>query len=176
MIGVYSIEIGDKLYIGSSSQIKTRWSHHRGYLERGVHPNLKLQRAYNKYGYCEFIVVELCCVEELLEREQFWLDELECVAEGFNLLPIAGRQVGWNPSEETREKMSLAAIGNQRSLGHKHSLEARKNMSESHKNRAPISEETRLKLSESAKKRRSISDDTRQRMSESAKRRHNKIK
>ena len=78
MIGIYEILNKDtkKSYIGSSKQIEKRWEQHLQALEKGEHHSILLQRAWNKYGKeCfEFIVKEECKEEELLVREQKYLD------------------------------------------------------------------------------------------------------
>lgn len=72
--GVYKIvnKINGKVYIGSSCDVKSRWSHHRSDLCRGVHHNRYLQRAWDKYGSdaFEFYLVEKCSREERISVEQ----------------------------------------------------------------------------------------------------------
>ena len=63
-----------------------------------------------------------------------------------------GPRKGVTLSEETRKKISDSKRGVVTSkMGHKHTLECRKRMSESAKKRPVITDETRLKLSELAK-------------------------
>jgi|ETNvirenome_6_85_1030632.scaffolds.fasta_scaffold54657_2 hypothetical protein len=53
---VYEIKnkITGKLYIGQSKSYPLRWVRHKNHLSRGVHRNLSLQSAYNKYGLDAF--------------------------------------------------------------------------------------------------------------------------
>jgi len=78
MVGIYEIKnkVTGKSYIGSSKQIEKRWDQHLQALEKGRHHSILLQRAWNKYGrsYFEFKVKEECGEEQLLEREQYYLD------------------------------------------------------------------------------------------------------
>lgn len=78
MIGIYEIlnKTTKKSYIGSSKQIEKRWEQHLQALEKGEHHSILLQRAWNKYGKeCfNFTVKEECREEELLEKEQKYLD------------------------------------------------------------------------------------------------------
>jgi group I intron endonuclease len=78
MIGIYEIINKDtgKRYIGSSKQIEKRWEQHLQALEKGEHHSILLQRAWNKYGKeCfEFTIKEECKEEELLVKEQKYLD------------------------------------------------------------------------------------------------------
>lgn len=62
IIGIYQIKnkTNNKIYVGSSLNIKRRFSDHRRLLKNNKHHSYKLQRAYNKYGESnfEFIVLE----------------------------------------------------------------------------------------------------------------------
>ncbi|QLG93523.1 GIY-YIG nuclease family protein [Pseudomonas yamanorum] len=114
--GIYAIQnvISGKRYVGSAVSIRKRWTEHRRDLALGRHKNSKLQRAWNKYGSDQFRFVILEHVEslcDLITREQHWMDKLEVVASGFNILPIAGSCLGRKHSQETRDKIKAAAIG-----------------------------------------------------------------
>lgn len=81
------------MYVGSSKDIYTRWSQHKHDLRRHIHGNIILQRAWDKYGEDGFIftILEQVDEEHLLDREQFWYDELQSSKDeyGYNLSPIA---------------------------------------------------------------------------------------
>lgn len=78
MIGIYKIInlIDGKYYVGSSNNIKARWRKHKNLLKWGIHSNIKLQRAYDKYGAVNFIysVIEECPQIILQPTEQRYLD------------------------------------------------------------------------------------------------------
>lgn len=86
--GIYKItckikneENHNKFYIGSSKDIKDRWYNHKLMLNNGNHPNIHLQRAWNKYGENNFIFEVIECIIDInykyiYEREQFYLDNL----------------------------------------------------------------------------------------------------
>ena len=137
--GIYAIQRGQHTYIGSSADIKKRWSNHRSELRRGVHPSPHLQNAWNLYGEdsFEFSIVEECPIDQLLAREQWHLDQCN---EVYNCAPIAGTRRGVPHSPETRERMSAAHMGHEMSpeareklrstlTGRKLSPEHRANMS-----------------------------------------------
>lgn len=75
MIGIYKITCIDnnKVYIGSSSNIKLRWYRHKSNLKNN-RSNPNLQQSYNKYGInsLTFEIIEECTVTDLIEREQFY--------------------------------------------------------------------------------------------------------
>lgn len=123
--GIYEIMnvVTGERYIGSSKNIKKRWSEHRSTLNQGHHRNPKLQNSFSKYGSSNFVfsVIEICTVEYLIEREQFYIDNHK---PEYNLSTIAGRvemseeskkkliafHTGRKRSDETRLRMSLAQI------------------------------------------------------------------
>lgn len=147
--GIYQIRnlVNNKIYIGSSENFYLRYRSHFYELDKNNHRNDKLQRAYNKYGKNNFIfeVIEHTKNKgKLLEREQYWIDKLNVVKNGYNIQPIAGKikitneirdkmrgKTPWNKgktgiyTKETLQKMKDNAsnrIGNKNSFyGKKHS-------------------------------------------------------
>ncbi len=78
MIGVYKIQnVQDgRCYYGSSVNIEKRFTQHLKTLSNNTHHNNHLQRAWNKYGKeaFTFTVVEECELDQILVREQYYLD------------------------------------------------------------------------------------------------------
>ncbi len=76
--GIYCFhnEINQKRYIGSSKDIVDRYRRHLCMIKRKVHVNAHFQSAINKYGLCNFgfIILEECSHENLISREQFYID------------------------------------------------------------------------------------------------------
>lgn len=105
--GIYMIKclVNNKFYIGSSVDIKNRWKGHIEGLKRGNHNNRHLQNAWNKYGESNFVfsVVEVCEVEDLITREQHYIDEWKACKKGFNIAAIAGKP---SMTPETRKRQS----------------------------------------------------------------------
>ena len=129
--GIYKItnKITQKIYIGSSKNIRKRWKAHRTLLNREKHYNEHLLAAYKKYGKENFSweVVEFIDVNNLEEREQYWIDFFGSSdrKKGYNLCPAAYSNLGLKHTDESRRNMSLAH------LGHKHTSESKKKISES---------------------------------------------
>lgn len=97
-IGIYKIfnKVNDKLYIGSSINIVGRWKKHIYDLNNGIHHNIHLQRAWNKYGEDNFgfKIIELVDGEDnLVEKEQYWIEQSNCCNPdfGYNLSLDASR-------------------------------------------------------------------------------------
>lgn len=93
--GIYQIRnlVNGKRYIGSTAKIGLRWKAHVSLLRRGVHRSVHLQSSWNKHGEesFEFSILEFCCVEQLLVREQYLLDTL---CPEFNICKRAGSTRG----------------------------------------------------------------------------------
>lgn len=123
--GIYKIlnTKTNKFYIGQASNLSRRFIVHKSQFIRNIHPNIYLQRAWNKYSFWffEFIILEYCELEKLVEREQFYIDTLK---PEYNLCLKAGSpNLGKNLTKEHREKISKAG------KGRKFSIETRAKMS-----------------------------------------------
>jgi group I intron endonuclease len=172
--GIYAIcsSTTGRKYIGSSSRIQQRWSEHRRSLRNGDHPNIHLQRAWNKYGEdsFEFVVLEECPVELLFEREQYHFDQ---TPSKYNLTAVAESSLGTKRSAETRARISASKMGNKNASGHVKSAETREkcgaaNKGNTHRVGAVASPETREKIRQAAKGR-PVSVETRAKLSAAAK-------
>lgn len=152
--GIYKIEnsINGNCYVGSSIDLIRRMKQHAFSLSKGNHANSHLQNSYNKYGreHFTFIIIEELETpnkEQLLDREQFWIDNLK---PEYNILLVAGSSLGFNHSEEVKQKISNSTKGIKKSKEHAlHIKEGQKGKI--------LTEEHKEKLSKSAKNRKSIS-------------------
>lgn len=133
--GVYAIVnlLNNKKYIGSTHSLRKRFRQHFNDLCKQKHPNIILQRAYNKYGskHFGFIILERCedIVSTLLEIEQKYIDEFG----DYNICKEAGTTRGVvhiqpSMSKEGRKKIAEA---NRKRVWSKESLQKK---SESAKN------------------------------------------
>lgn len=145
--GIYKIlnKLNGKFYIGSAVNLRLRWNTHSSNLNTNKHKNRYLQAAWNKDSNWnfEFIVIEYCEKDKLIEREQFWIDQTKCHNReiGYNFRLIANSQFGLKlpHSKETIDKIVAA------NKGKKRSEEAKKNNSEAQKGKK-LSDEHREKL------------------------------
>lgn len=107
----------EKVYVGSTVNVKKRWQEHRRTLRRGTHHARHLQNAWNKYGEDVFVfeLVETDVnIEVLLEREQHHLDEY-----ARNVLYNTAPKVrpgfhGRHHTKETKQKISQIHTGRKR--------------------------------------------------------------
>ena len=107
--GIYCIVNTDnqKKYVGSSKNIYQRLQKHRVYLRKNMHENKKLQNSWNKHGEDSFqyFILEFCPEEQLLAREQFYIDTLK---PWYNLvLEVKRLNPTLTPSVKVSEKMAL---------------------------------------------------------------------
>jgi O6-methylguanine-DNA--protein-cysteine methyltransferase len=63
-----------------------------------------MERALLKYGFSNFSleILEYCTLDNLLEREQYYLDNLK---PDYNIVEIAGSTLGYKHTEESLKKM-----------------------------------------------------------------------
>lgn len=164
---IYILEnlINGKVYVGQTSKLDERMKAHLG----GWSQPPAIASAVKKYGSInfDFSIIQSCSsLEELNEREIYWIAELDCLApNGYNLKK--GGECGGSLSDETKAKISL------RKMGTRHTPEARKKIgdaergSKNHNFGKPMSEETKNKL-RSSKLGTKMSEATRLKMSQAA--------
>ena len=110
--GIYIIIslINGNCYVGSAIGLKSRKQNHFHCLEIKKHENSHLQRHYDKYGKddLQFFKLEYCLIENLIKREQYWMDTLK---PEFNISPTAGSQLGLKHSEEYKQSQRIKSTG-----------------------------------------------------------------
>lgn len=150
---VYSISnlYNNKLYVGSSVNFKYRKWCHINALKNNKHHSPILQNSWNKYGEYQFqfdIIEIVNNKNNLIEREQFWIDFLN---PEFNCSPTAGSPLGVKHTIKARKNMSKAHKG--KKLSPKSIL--KRSLKQSGKNHwnygCNMSDETKRKISESLK-------------------------
>ena len=122
MIGIYLIKntITGKVYIGKSKDVQVRWRGHKLDLRRGKHCNAYLQNSWNKYGESAFTfsVLEECSVEQLSEREIYYIQLYRSTDPdiGYNIC-TGGEGFTGAVSQEVKERISLALRGRKKPDG-----------------------------------------------------------
>lgn len=83
MVGIYKItnNINDKVYIGKSIRIEERIKKHRK-----ADTNMPIHKAIKKYGveHFTFEILEECNIEELDDREIYWISYYNSKESGYN--------------------------------------------------------------------------------------------
>jgi group I intron endonuclease len=125
-------------YRGRSTTIEFRFECHIDSLRKRIHINPRLQRSWNKYGEEAFVfaICEECDLEDIVEREQWYLDNEIRWGWDYNINPRAESPPRFGDQSPERQE------------------EIRKKHSDSHKGkkRPPISEEHRRRISEAIKR------------------------
>lgn len=107
--------INGKVYVGITNQtFKVRWYKHCSDSLRGS--EFPLHNAIRKYGVDNFTIelLEICdTLEQLKEREKFWIIELQSKVDknGYNLTDGGDGTFGKKLSEETKDKIRQKALG-----------------------------------------------------------------
>ena len=118
--GVYKfINIkNNKVYIGSSENIRRRMFKHLNLLNSNKHHSRHFQNSWNKHGKDSFTfeVIEYCDIDDLLIREQYYLDTVIKAQDyinnennlflklSYNINPCASNRLGTTQSEESIQK------------------------------------------------------------------------
>lgn len=159
--GIYTITnvLDGKMYVGLALDVSTRLRKHREYLKRGNHANIRLQRAWNKYGEnsFRFELLEEWVETMLFCMEHYWATLLNTHDEnyGYNIKPT--NPYGYSRlSEETKKKISIS------NKGKKRSTEAKEKTAAAHKG-SKRTEDTKRKISEK-QKGKVISQETREKL------------
>jgi|GraSoiStandDraft_4_1057263.scaffolds.fasta_scaffold207579_1 hypothetical protein len=95
-----------KFYVGSAKELRIRLKAYFS-IARLERDNMNINKSILKYGHGNFafLILEILKPEEdLISREQFWLDSL---MPEYNICKIAGNRAGSKHSVETINKISL---------------------------------------------------------------------
>lgn len=155
--GIYTIInlINNKIYIGSSCNLKKRKGSHIRLLNKGKHFNSYLQRSWNKYGKdsFNFEIVHICDRSKLLDREQYCLDIFK--PEYNWATNTKAPMLGKTHTNEFKTFISNIHKGNTYNLGRKHTKAERELRSKIRKKHR-WSDEVKNKMSDTAKRVNSI--------------------
>lgn len=134
-VGIYQIKniINNDIYIGKSVELKRREYDHFRELNKNIHGNIHLQRAYNFYGKENFIfeILLYCEKTELHFYEQTLVDIL---CPEYNICKeCVNSPLGVKRSEEQKMAISERTSGSANPFyGKFHSLETKQKMKDNH--------------------------------------------
>ena len=158
-IGIYGIRnvINGKIYVGKTGMnFGDRWDSHRSLLNSGKHDNPHLQHAWDKYKQenFEFIVIEDCSVDELSDKEKYYIKLYKDMGLAYNIHDGGdeGYNLGKHLSEDTKRKIGEKNRIN--GIGRKASEETKEKMSAAHKGKkyASMSEDGRKNIQKAQQK------------------------
>lgn len=149
-IYMWKNKINGKFYIGSSNNLKRRFITY--YDENSLHKEngMLINKALLKHGHIAFTlyILEYCNVEDLLTREQYYLDTLN---PPYNICRTAGSTLGKLHTSITKDKISNSKLATNigeanHFFGKNHTLEAKDLMKNAKLNKN-ISLDTKEKIS-----------------------------
>ena len=119
MIGIYKITSpSGKIYIGQSIHIQNRFSAYKRL--SNCSEQHKLYRSFLKYGVQNHIfeIIEECQLDTLNARERYWQEFYDTINNGLNCMLTRDADRSGKHSQETIEKMRIAAKGKTKSSEH----------------------------------------------------------
>lgn len=122
--------LNGKTYIGSAKDLNKRFRNYYSFSYLSRHNSSLIYKALLKYGYSNFSleILEYCEVSDLITKEQFYLDSLQ---PEYNILKIAGSSLGYQHSEEFKQKFSELMRGeNNPFFGKNHSQSSKDQISQ----------------------------------------------
>ena len=149
MTGIYGIHniVNDKWYVGQAQNIQRRNTIEKCNLKNTnkLHrhrDNTHFSAAWKKYGAdaFEWVVLEKCTVDQLDEREIFWIEQKDSFYNGYNL---TGGGKSLRNRKHTEEEKRKIGDGNR---GKIRSLEIRQRLSEAHKGNKPSPESVQKRI------------------------------
>lgn len=137
-IGIYRIVnlVNGKAYIGQTKEkFQRRYWLHRWELRKGKHDNKHLQRAWDKYGEENFVfeIVEVLPLEEIDDREKYWIDWQRKQKEGCYSIQDGGQPENLNDYISPEIRKRQGELNRKRMLGSKLSDETKAKMSKTRK-------------------------------------------
>lgn len=151
-VGIYTIinKSDNKIYVGFSSNIESRFEKHINELKRNSHINNHLQSSWNKYSSesFHFEILEECEIDFLYSQEHYWATLLNVHDRkfGYNLQPTNPNGT-WGVSKETRDKISSSNKGKTVSQETRDKISKTLMGHEGHFNNKKHTEEAKLKIS-----------------------------
>lgn len=112
--GIYVIEnsVTGMAYVGSTTRtFRERKNEHWSALSSGDHGNPILQASWNKHrgSTFSFMIIEVVDkLEQIIDREQYWLDEYKKRGRCYNIGPAESSRFGIPHRQETKKKLSEA--------------------------------------------------------------------
>lgn len=154
IIGIYQItnKKNNKRYIGSSLDIKKRFTTHKRLLNQNKHHCIHLQNAWNKYGEksFEFKIIKKCDIKDKLKLEQWYLNnhKPEYNISLSSIAPMTGRKHSKKTLRKLKKRPKVQGKDHYR-YGKKWTKQDRKKLLESRKG-FKHSEKTKRKMRKTA--------------------------
>jgi hypothetical protein len=112
-IGIYRLywgNIPDSTYIGQSIDLKSRIKNHIQKLRSKTHPNYKISALYKHYGTPELEILEYCAVDELYNKEVYWVNKFNSIKLGLNIAEPGCVGYGENHGSSVYSKLQYLKV------------------------------------------------------------------
>lgn len=109
--GIYLLhwEEPDLYYVGQSTNISRRFSAHKTTAKHNAHRNYKVQEAFNKYGIPILTILDICEIELLEAKEQYWVTEFKSPSL-LNLSEVGPSNSGTTSSGSKYSKFTILKV------------------------------------------------------------------
>ena len=112
--GIYKHTYSDtSFYVGKSQNIEQRYKEHINKLKNSSHHNIKVQNKFDILGSPEVVVLEICELDDINTREEYWINRLDAINLGLNIKHTAtGSSRGENNPNSyfSNEKIELCFL------------------------------------------------------------------
>jgi hypothetical protein len=98
------------VYIGQSQTINKRYKEHIRSLNKGIHANPKMQIEYSINGKPDLVIIELCSINELYNKEISWTKEFNSLIEGLNIVEPGPSGWGVNSNQSKYSKVQVLKV------------------------------------------------------------------
>lgn len=111
-IGIYALiwEEPELTYVGQSIEIESRYKRHLYKLKTGTHYNAKLSATYAKYGEPTLCILQECKSIDLNKLEVYWINQLDSINNGLNVVEGGGSSYGVNHSTSCYSKNQILKV------------------------------------------------------------------
>jgi group I intron endonuclease len=111
-IGIYALywEEQDLIYVGQSQDVERRYKAHMYHLKLQDHKNSRIQHTYTLFGEPKLVILEECCISQLLELEIGYISEFSSAERGLNILMAKPTSWGTNSANSKYTKRQILSI------------------------------------------------------------------
>lgn len=112
IVGIYALfwPTSNMVYVGQSQTINKRFREHLSALKRKAHANPKMINQYLKEGNPELVILEVCNINELYDKEVYWTNEFDSLNSGLNIISPGPSGWGIHSSQSKYSKIQLLKV------------------------------------------------------------------
>lgn len=110
--GVYALfwPVSSMVYVGQSQTINKRFREHLACLCNNKHANYKVQKQFDLNGPPELVILDICEIDDLFNKEVMWTNEFNSLAEGLNIVAPGPSGWGVNSNQSKYSKTQVLKV------------------------------------------------------------------